>query len=77
MAGETEQIVHRVVVVAADSCCAAAGRFGLEIQHLADEATLPEQPAVKPLAVLAQRLLEARDHAEAKKALFGDALIAR
>src|SRR5204862_4325181 len=41
VAGETEQVVHRVVVVAADPCCTAAGRFGLEIQHLANEATFP------------------------------------
>src|SRR6185503_17312142 len=47
------------------------------IQDLSDHPRFPEQPAIEPLAVLAKRLLEARQHAQAEKAVAGDVLIAR
>src|SRR5688572_1324593 len=71
---QAEHLVHRVVVVAADTGGADAIRLRRQIEHLADETTLPEQPAIERRAMLAQRILEARDHPEAEEAIPGDVL---
>ena len=54
--GEPEHLVHRIVVEAADAGGARAGGFGLEIQHLADDAGFPEQVAVERRAEFVCRL---------------------
>jgi len=69
--------VNGVVVVAADPRRAAARGLGLEIEHLADEPAFPEEPAIEPFPLLAQRLLEARHHREREEPVFRDVLIAR
>ena len=37
VASQTEDVVDRIIVEAADACRPHAGRFGLEIQHLSDD----------------------------------------
>src|SRR5438093_13393436 len=44
---ETEDVVHRIVVEAADSGAARAGGLGFQIQHLSHHARLPEQMAIE------------------------------
>jgi hypothetical protein len=77
MSGQPEQLVYRIIVITPNTGRARTGRFGLEIQHLSDETTLPEQPPIKPLASFAQRLFEPRNHRETKKAILGNVLVAR
>ena len=77
MTGEAERFVDGVVVEAPDAGAANASGLGLEIQDLTDEAALPEQAPVDPVAVLGQRSLEPRQHAEAEEPFAGDVLIAR
>src|SRR3954470_844782 len=69
--GQPEHLVHRIVIEAADARAAGAGGFGLEVQHLTDEATFPEQPAIEPVAVRTQRGFEPREHPETEEPIAG------
>src|SRR5262249_40477392 len=59
-----------------DARCARAGGFGCEVQHLADDARLPEQMAIERRPEPIEALIELGDHAEAEKPVRGDVLIA-
>ena len=73
--GETQQIVKRVVEVAADACRAHASSLGFQIQHLAENPRFPEQTALPPSALGADRLSEISDHSQAEGAIRGDLLV--
>ena len=65
-----------VVVEAADAGRADAGGLRFEIEHLPDDARLPEQMPIERRAELARGSVEVRDHAEAEEAVGGDVLVA-
>src|SRR5688500_178406 len=73
---EAEHLVYRVVEEAADAGRAHAGGFGFEIEHLPNEARLPEEAAVERRPVLDQRRLVLGEHAEREGAVAGDVLAA-
>ena len=66
--------MHRVVEETADAGAAYAGCFGLQVEHLPDDAGFPVQPAVEPGAVLLQRRGVFGDHADRKRAVRCDLL---
>src|SRR5262249_37302985 len=48
IAGKAEQLVAGIVEVAADACPAYPNSLGLEIEHLPEDSSFPEQAAVPP-----------------------------
>ena len=76
MAGQAQHVVDRVVVKATDSGAAGACRLGFQIQHLSDDARLPEQLTVERRAEFLQARVELGEHAEAEESIGGDVLIA-
>src|SRR5688572_28255600 len=67
--------VNRIVVEAADTRSACAGRFGFQIEHLADDTRFPEQVSIEGGALIRQTAVEFRDHPEAEKPIRCDRLI--
>src|SRR5262245_43719797 len=76
MVGDAEHFVHGIVVETSDAGGASAGRFGFEVQHLSDEAGLPEEMPVEGRPKRVEAGVELRDHAEAEEPVGGDRLIA-
>src|SRR5919197_1160741 len=74
--GHAEDVVNGIVVEATDAGAARACRFRLEIQHLADDARLPEKVTVERRPELMQARVEVGDHAEAEEAVGRNVLIA-
>src|SRR5919108_3456199 len=60
--GEAVDVVHRVVVEAADAGGAPPRRLRLEVEHLADRARFPVEAPIKPWAVGDQGVLIFGDH---------------
>src|SRR6185369_1930328 len=76
VSGQSEDIMDRVVIEAADSRPAHTGGFGLQIQRLPDDPRFPEQVSVERLTVLVEGAVELRNHAEAEEAAGRDVLVA-
>ena len=61
----TEQIVHRVIEVTTDTRTLNACRFRFQIEHMAQHAGLPEQPAIVPGACF-DNPIEISQHTQAE-----------
>ena len=73
---EAQDLVNRVVEVAADPCGADPGGFRLQIKHLTDHARLPEQVAIEPGPIALKRLGIVGNHTQAEKPIGRNLLLA-
>ena len=76
MAVESQHLVNRIVVEAADPRGSSAGGFGFEVENLTDEAGFPVEAAVCRTATLLERRVEVGDHPQAEESVGSDVLIA-
>ncbi len=71
---KAEDLVHRVVEVAADSSATDAGGFSFQIQDLADDARFPKEARIKPGAVKFQGFYILGNHTKAEATIAGNVL---
>ena len=64
--GDPQHLVHEVVEEAANARSTKARRLGFQIQHLANQARLPEKSRIDTGAVRRQYGFELRQHGEGK-----------
>src|SRR3954468_5248473 len=76
MTAQAEDVVHRVVVEAADAGAAHTGGLRGKIQRLSDEPRLPEQMAVEAGPERVQAGVEVGNHRDAEVTVTGDVLVA-
>src|SRR5690242_18806310 len=73
---ESHELMDRVIEKTTDSRRAHSCSLRFQIEHLPDQSCLPEQPAVEPWSVQLQARFEFCDHAQGKRAVGSDVLMA-
>lgn len=71
---KTEQFTHRVIEITVNPCSPQTRRDRLQVEHLPDHATFPEQAQIEPGANFFQGLIKLGQYTETGASLGGNIL---